>query len=64
MVYYGAIQLVRTHEGGRGSSKSVCHGYKREVELTYLSTYTKKSLLSYIGVYGDDFHCCAKKHLL
>ena len=50
--------------GEGGSSKSVRHAYKGEGELTHLCTYAKKSFLSCFVVYGDNFHFCAKKHLL
>ena len=56
--------LVHSHKKGEGWSKSVRHAYKGKRELKYLSTYAEKSLLSYFVVDGDDFHCCARKHLL
>ena len=40
----GAIHLVRAHEGGRGSSKSVHRAYKGGGGLSHLSKYAEKSL--------------------
>ena len=56
------IEYVRT-KGEGGSRKRVRHAYKGGVDI-FKYVPQKKSLLSYFVVYGDDFHCCAKKHLL
>ena len=50
--------------GERGRVKAYAMRIRGEGELKHLSAYAKKSLLSCFVVYGDDFHCCAKKHLL
>ena len=50
--------------GEGGMSKSVHHAYKGGRGADTSKYVCKKSLLSYFVVYGDHFHCCAKKHLL
>ena len=32
--------------------------------MIHPSTYAEKSLLSYFIVFGDEIHCCAKKHFI
>ena len=54
---------VRMKGGEGGRVKAYAMRTRGEGELTNLSAYAKKSLLSHYVAYGDNFHCCAKKHL-
>ena len=50
----GVIHLVRTHKGGRGSSKSVRHAYKGEGDL-HVELHTQKR--PFLHVFCDIFIC-------
>ena len=70
------IRGVRTHEGERGSGKSVHHVYKGKGADTpkkyakspflhvFCNVFIFNVLLSYFAVFGNDIHYCFIKHLL